>query len=109
MADNPALTTAMSITDGRPIDGFVSVVQLCLGVIAVGYVVQVVGTPRVEEAGRRLGTGLCGTLSGARRLASCALVVLDGLLTIVPGSSLVARPGSCDGAVGRRPGSDRSQ
>ena len=89
MAGNPALTTAMGITDGRPIDGFVAAVQLYLAVIAAGYVVQAIGTLRAEEADGRLETRLCGTLSRARWLSSHALVVLGGLVTIVLGASLV--------------------
>lgn len=89
MAGNPALTTAMGIADGRPLDGFVAAVQLYLAVIAAGYVVQAIGTLRAEEAEGRLETRLSGTLSRARWLASHALVVLGGLVTIVLGSSLV--------------------
>ncbi|MEP7091274.1 MAG: hypothetical protein ABI776_14340, partial [Nocardioidaceae bacterium] len=89
MAGNPALTTAMGITAGRPMDGFVAAVQLYLAVIAAGYVVQAIGTLRAEEADGRLETRLCGTLSRSRWLASHALVVLLGLVTIVLGSSLV--------------------
>ncbi len=89
LAGNPALTTAMGITNGRPIDGLVAAVQLYLAIIAAGYVVQAIGTLRAEEAGGRLEMRLSGTLSRARWLASHALVVLGGLLTIVLGSSLV--------------------
>lgn len=89
MAGNPALTNAMGIAGGRPVDGFVAAVHLYLAVIAAGYVVQAIGTLRTEEADGRLETRLCGTLSRARWLASHALVVLVGLLTIVFGSSLI--------------------
>ncbi|MGI8882102.1 MAG: ABC transporter permease, partial [Jatrophihabitans sp.] len=89
MAGNPALTTAMGITDGRPIEGLVAVVQLYLAVIAAGYVVQAIGTLRAEEASGRLAMRLCGTLSRARWLASHALVVLGGLVIVVLGSSLI--------------------
>ncbi|MEP6642492.1 MAG: hypothetical protein ABJB93_11375 [Gaiellales bacterium] len=89
MAGNPALTTTLGITDGQPIDGFVAAVELYLAVIAAGYVVQAIGTLRAEEADGRLETRLCGTLSRARWLASHAVVVLAGLVTIVLGSSLV--------------------
>lgn len=89
MAGNPALTTAIGGTDGRPVDGFVAAVQLFLAVIAAGYVVQTVGTLRAEEAAGRLENRLCGTLSRAHWLASHALVVLGGLMMIVVGSSLV--------------------
>ncbi len=89
MAGNPALADAMGVAPGRPLDGFVAATQLYLAVIAAGYVVQAIGTLRAEEAGGRLETRLSGTLSRARWLASHALVVLAGLVTIVLGSSLV--------------------
>jgi ABC-2 type transport system permease protein len=89
MAGNPAFAEAMGITNGRPLDGFVAAVQLYLAVIAAGYVVQAIGTLRSEEAAGRLETRLSGTLSRPRWLASHALVVLGGLITIVLGSSLV--------------------
>ncbi len=89
MAGNPALAEAMGITGGRPLDGFVAATQLYLAVIASGYVVQAIGTLRTEETAGRLEERLCGTLSRVRWLASHALVVLGGLLTIVLGSSLV--------------------
>lgn len=89
MAGNPALGEAMGISGGRPLDGFVAATQLYVAVIASGYVVQAIGTLRTEEAAGRLEARLCGTLSRARWLASHALVVLGGLLTIVLGSSLV--------------------
>jgi polyether ionophore transport system permease protein len=89
MAGNPALAQAMGIANGRSMDGFVAATQLYLAVIGAGYVVQAIGTLRAEEADGRLETRLSGTLSRARWLASHALVVLGGLLTIVLGSSLV--------------------
>ncbi|MEO8222539.1 MAG: hypothetical protein ABI563_17340, partial [Specibacter sp.] len=63
--------------------------QLYLAVIAAGYVVQAIGTLRAEETGGRLETRLSGTMSRTRWLASHALVVFGGLMTIVLGSSLV--------------------
>lgn len=89
MAGNPALGQAMGIANARPMDGFLAATQLYLAVIAAGYVVQAIGTLRAEEADGRLETRLSGVLSRARWLASHALVVLGGLLTIVLGSSLV--------------------
>lgn len=89
MVGNPALAEAIGIANGRPLDGFVAVTQLYLAVIAAGYVVQAIGTLRVEEADGRLETRLSGTLSRARWLASHVLVVLGGLIAIVLGSSLV--------------------
>lgn len=89
MAGNPALAAAIGIANGRPLDGFVAVTQLYLAVIATGYVVQAIGTLRAEEADGRLETRLSGTLSRSRWLASHALVVLGGLITIVLGASLV--------------------
>ncbi len=89
MAGNPTMAEAMGITNGRPLDGFVAATQLYLAVIATGYVVQAIGTLGTEEAAGRLEARLCGTLTRARWLASHALVVLGGLLTIVLGSSLV--------------------
>ena len=89
MAGNPALAQAMGIAGARPADGFVAATQLYLAVIAAGYVVQAIGTLRVEEADGRLETRLSGTLSRTRWLAAHALVVLGGLVTIVLGSSLV--------------------
>jgi len=88
MAGNPAIATAMGIADARPIDGMVAATQLYLAVISAGYVVQAIGTLRAEEAGGRVETRLSTTLSRSRWLASHALVVLGGLLTIVLGSSL---------------------
>ena len=89
MAGNPALAEAMGIAHTRPLKGFVAATQLYLAVIAAGYVVQAIGTLRVEEADGRLETRLSGTLSRARWLASHVLVVLAGLIAIVLGSSLV--------------------
>lgn len=89
MTGNPALADAMGIAQGRPMDGFVAATQLYLAVIAAGYVVQAIGTLRAEEADGRLETRLAGTMSRGRWLASHALVVLGGLITIVLGSSLV--------------------
>ncbi len=89
MAGNPALADAMGIADARPLDGFVAAAQLYLAVIAAGYVVQAIGTLRVEEAQGRLESRLSGTLSRARWLAAHSVVVLAGLVTIVLGSSLV--------------------
>ena len=89
MAGNPALAKALGIAHTQPVDGFVAATQLYLAVIAAGYVVQAIGTLRAEEAAGRLETRLSGILSRARWLASHALVVLGGLITIVLGSSLV--------------------
>ncbi len=89
MSGNPAMAEAMGIGAGRPLDGFVAATQLYLAVIGAGYVVQAIGTLRTEEAAGRLEARLCGTLSRAGWLASHALVVLGGLLTIVLGSSVV--------------------
>jgi ABC-2 type transport system permease protein len=89
MVGNPAFAEAMGITNGRPLDGFVAATQLYLAVIATGYVVQAIGTLRAEEADGRLETRLSGTLSRVRWLASHALVVMGGLITIVLGSSLI--------------------
>ena len=89
MTGNPALADVMGIADVRPMDGFVAATQLYLAIIAAGYVVQAIGTLRAEEAEGRLEMRLSGTMSRARLLASHALVVLGGLLTIVLGSSLV--------------------
>ena len=86
---NPALADVMGIASGRPMDGFVAATQLYLAVIAAGHVVQAIGTLRAEEAEGRLETRLSGTVSRSRLLASHALVVLGGLITIVLGSSLV--------------------
>ena len=89
MASNPALADAMGIAHARPRDGFVAATQLYLAVIAAGYVVQAIGTLRAEEADGRLETRLAGSLSRPRWLASHAVVVLGGLITIVLCSSLV--------------------
>ena len=89
IAGNPALAEAMGIAHARPIEGFVAATQLYLAVLAAGYVVEAIGTLRAEEAEGRLETRLSGTLSRTRWLASHALVVLGGLITIVLGSSLV--------------------
>ncbi len=89
MAGNPALAQALGIANGRPLDGFVAATQLYLAVIAAGYLVQAIGTLRAEETGGRLETRLSGTMSRTRWLASHALVVFGGLMTIVLGSSLV--------------------
>lgn len=89
MAGNPALSDAMGIANGRPMDGYVAATQLYLAIIAAGYLVQAIGTLRAEEAEGRLETRLSGTLSRGRWLAAHALVVLAGLITIVLGSSLV--------------------
>ena len=89
MLGNPALAEALGIVDGRPLDEFVAVTQNYLAVIAAGYVVQAIGTLRAEEADGRLEMLLAGTVSRFRWLASHALVVLGGLITIVLGSSLV--------------------
>ncbi|MEP7369599.1 MAG: hypothetical protein ABI662_08090, partial [Dermatophilaceae bacterium] len=89
MTGNPALADAMGIAGGRPMDGFVAATQLYLAVVAMGYVVQAIGTLRAEEAEGRLEMRLSGTVSRPRLLASHALVVLGGLITIVLGSSIV--------------------
>ncbi|MEO7943862.1 MAG: hypothetical protein ABIR34_10715 [Marmoricola sp.] len=89
MAGNPALTEAMGITNGAPLDGFIAATQLYVAVIAVGYLVQAIGTLRTEESDGRLETRLSGTLSRVRWLTSHALVVLGGLIVIVLGASLV--------------------
>lgn len=89
MAGNPALAEAMGIAAGRPVDGLVAAAQLYLAIIAAGYVVAAISTLRAEETGGRLETQLAGTLSRSRWLASHALVVLGGLVTIVLGASLV--------------------
>ncbi|MDN5789480.1 MAG: hypothetical protein L0H25_01245 [Micrococcales bacterium] len=89
VAGNPALSEAVGIVAGRPMDGFVAATQLYLAIIAAGYVVQAIGTLRAEEAEGRLEMRLSGTLSRSRWLAAHALVVLGGLVTIVVCSSLV--------------------
>ncbi len=89
VSGNPAIAKAIGMASGRPMDGFVAATQLYLAVIAAGYLVQAIGTLRAEEADGRLETRLSGTVSRARLLASHALVVLGGLITIVLGSSLV--------------------
>ncbi len=89
MTGNPALADALGIANSRPIDGLVAATQLYLAVIAAGYVIGAIGTLRTEEAEGRLEARLSGTVSRARLLASHALVVLGGLMTIVLGSSLV--------------------
>ena len=89
MAGNPALAEAMGIAGGRPLDGFVAATQLYLAVIGAGYVVQAVGTLRVEETEERLEARLAGTLSRVRWLAAHGAVIAAGLVLIVVGSSLV--------------------
>ena len=89
MAGNPAMTEAMGIKAGRPLDGFVAATQLYLAVIGAGYVIQTIGTLRAEEAEGRLETRLAGTLSRVRWLAAHGTVVAAGLVLIVVGSSLV--------------------
>jgi ABC-2 type transport system permease protein len=89
MAGNPAVSEAMGVGGGRPLDGFVAATQLYLAVIAAGYVVQAIGTLRAEEAEGRLETRLAGTLSRIRWLAAHGTVVAAGLVLIVVGSSLV--------------------
>jgi ABC-2 type transport system permease protein len=89
LAGNPAVAQALGIGDGRPVDGLIAATQLYLAVIAAGYLVQAVGTLRIEESDGRLETRLAGTLSRRRWLASHATVLLAGLIAIVLGSSLV--------------------
>lgn len=89
MAGNPALGQAMGVGNGRPLDGFLAATQLYLAVIAAGYVVQVIGTLRTEEAEGRVETRLAGTLSRLRWLAAHAAVVAAGLVVVVIGSSTV--------------------
>ncbi|WP_111720645.1 ABC transporter permease [Homoserinimonas sp. OAct 916] len=89
MAGNPALAQAIGIGNGPPMDGLVAATQLYLAVIAAGYLVQAVGTLRREEGDGRLETRLSGVLSRNRWLASHAVVLLGGLMTIVLISSLV--------------------
>jgi ABC-2 type transport system permease protein len=89
IAGNPAMSTAMGIDGGRPLDGFVAATQLYLAVIAAGYVIQAVGTLRAEEADGRLETRLAGTLSRLRWLAAHGAVIAGGLVLIVVGASLV--------------------
>ncbi len=89
LGGNPALSDAMGIGNGRPMDGYVAATQLYLAIIAAGYLVQAIGTLRAEEGEGRLETRLSGTLTRPRWLAAHALVVLAGLITIVLGSSVV--------------------
>ncbi|HVV12047.1 hypothetical protein [Amycolatopsis sp.] len=89
MAGNPALADAMGIEGGRPLDGFVAATQLYLAVIGAGYVVQAIGTLRVEETEERLEARLAGTLFRVRWLAAHGAVIAAGLVLIVVGSSLV--------------------
>lgn len=89
MAGNPALTSAMGLDGGRPLDGFVAVTQLYLAVIGAGYVIQAIGTLRAEEAEGRLESRLAGTLSRLRWLAVHGGVVVAGLALIVVVSSLI--------------------
>ena len=89
MAGNRALGQAIGIGEGRPVDGFVAATQLYLAVIATGYLIQAIGTLRSEESNGRLETRLSGTLSRRRWLASHAVVLVGGLITIVLISSLV--------------------
>lgn len=89
MTGNASLAAAMGIAHARPLDGLVAATQLFLAVVATGYVIQTIGTLRTEEADGRLETRLCGTLSRTHWLASHALVILGGLLTIVVCSSLI--------------------
>jgi ABC-2 type transport system permease protein len=86
---NSALGAAMGISGGRPLDGFVALIQLYVAVLGAGYVVQAIGTLRAEEAEGRLETRLAGTLSRARWLAAHSAVVAAGLVVIVAGSSVV--------------------
>jgi ABC-2 type transport system permease protein len=89
VAGNPALAQALGMGRSRALDGFVSVTQLYLAIIATGYVVSAVGSLRAEEAAGRVETRLAGTLSRTRWLGTHALVILGGLVLIVVGSSLV--------------------
>ncbi|MEU4214218.1 hypothetical protein [Actinoplanes sp. NPDC026623] len=89
MAGNAALSRAMGIAAGRPLDGFVAATQLYLAVIAAGYVIQAIGILRTEEAEGRLETRLAGALSRNRWLAAHSAVIMAGLLLIVVASSLV--------------------
>ena len=89
IAGNSAITQALGIGGGQPMDGLVAATQVYLAVIAAGYVVQAIGTLRAEESEGRLETRLSGTLSRARWLAAHTLVLLGGLVTIALVSSLV--------------------
>ncbi len=89
MSGNPALAQAIGIGGGRPMDGFIAATQLYLAVIAAGFLVQAIGMLRSEEANGQVETRLSGKLSRLRWLASHAVVLLGGLITIVLGSSLV--------------------
>jgi polyether ionophore transport system permease protein len=89
MAGNRALSEAMGINGGRPLDGLVAATQLYLAVIGAGYVIQAIGTLRAEEAEGRLEVRLAGALARGRWLAAHGAVIVAGLVLIVVGSSAV--------------------
>ncbi|QIM20587.1 hypothetical protein G7075_04565 [Phycicoccus sp. HDW14] len=86
---NPALSGYLAISGGDPADGFLAVVVLFLTVVAVGYVVQAVGTLRREETEGRLEPQLAGTTSRWRWLGAQLVVVGGGLVAVLGASSLV--------------------
>ncbi len=86
---NPSLLGYLAVRGADPADGFLSVVVLYLVVLAVGYVVQAVGTLRHEELGGRLEPQLAGTVARWRWLAAHLVVVLGGLVLVLGVSSVV--------------------
>ncbi len=89
VAGNPAMAQAIGMTGAQPQDGFVAVTQLYIAILAMGYVVQSVGSLRGEETAGRLEARLSGTLSRMRWLAAHGLVIVTGLVVIVVVSSVV--------------------
>ncbi len=89
VSGNPAMAEAIGMSSARPDAGFVAVTQLYIAIIAMGYVVQAVGSLRSEETAGRLESRLSGTLSRTRWLAAHGLVIVTGLVVIVVVSSVV--------------------
>ena len=86
---NPALVGYIAVAGGDPADGFLAVIVVYLTVLAVGYVVQSLGTLRREEAEGRLEPQLAGTVPRWRWLGAHLVVVLGGLVVLTGVSSLV--------------------
>jgi ABC-2 type transport system permease protein len=86
---NPSLSKAMGITAANAADGFLASTQVCLAIIACGYVVQALGLLRHEEAAGRLEPVLAGALGRMRWLGAQVLVVTTGLVVVVVVSAVV--------------------
>jgi len=85
---NPAMGTAIGVTTVSPLDGFVAVIQLYLGIVVMGYAVQSVGILRGEETDGRLEPRLAGRIPRWQWLLAHLAVVLGGLVLIVVAASL---------------------